>query len=355
MRLRIAWGRLGMSFDKYLIVFDTNILYVQYKKKADFTKFYFNSTFKNIIDKVEELDLYKNIEIGIPSVVWQEMKRQKIDSYNSNVETLEQKMKKYQFPFHKFDKLDGDYELYLDKKIEEFKQLLSKRIVNIVDIDFPSKQRFERIINRAFEKKPPFDGGTGVSDKGFKDTLLWESILEHKSVNNDVDIILYSDDKLFNEVLVEEFQEEFSGSELFMFGKNQEEQLINKLETIALKIDKYTYIANSEDGIDTIKNWVFSKDFAQQLYGFQKFLKEINKYTKLEKVEVEEIYDIENLTDDEFITDVRISLSANYNFSVLEKNFVTEKHDVVIYANSTNGKEFIIDDVESEQGDVDVV
>src|SRR6056297_3621688 len=165
-RLRSVWGRLGMRFEKYLIVFDTNILYVQYKKRADFTKFYFNSTFKNIIDKVEELDLYNSIKIGIPSVVWQEMKKQKIDAYNSNIETLEQKMKKFQFPFHKFDKLDGDYESYLDKQIEEFKKSLSKRVVNIIDIDFPSRQRFERIINRAFEKKPPFDGGTGVSDKG---------------------------------------------------------------------------------------------------------------------------------------------------------------------------------------------
>ena len=59
-----------MSSSEYLIIFDTNILYVPYKEKADFRIFYFNSTFKNVLDKIEELDLYEYVKLGIPTVVW---------------------------------------------------------------------------------------------------------------------------------------------------------------------------------------------------------------------------------------------------------------------------------------------
>lgn len=38
---------------EYKIVFDTNILYVNYDKGGDFTKFYFNSTFTNVMSYIE--------------------------------------------------------------------------------------------------------------------------------------------------------------------------------------------------------------------------------------------------------------------------------------------------------------
>ena len=34
----------------YYLIFDTNVLFQTYEKKADFTSFSFNATYKNIID-----------------------------------------------------------------------------------------------------------------------------------------------------------------------------------------------------------------------------------------------------------------------------------------------------------------
>ena len=52
----------------YCLIFDTNALFQAYEKKADFTTFSFNSTFENVIDMINQLDIYNQVTIAIPSV-----------------------------------------------------------------------------------------------------------------------------------------------------------------------------------------------------------------------------------------------------------------------------------------------
>lgn len=342
-----------MSSSEYLIVFDTNILYVPYKDRADFTKFYFNSTFKNIIDKIEELDLYEYVTVGIPTVVWQEMIKQKCESYNAKIQEVKQKTDKFQFPFHKFVQDDDviDYYDYLIEQVKHYRDNLGKRLVKLIDIELPSNHRFESIVKRAFEKRPPFEGNDGTSDKGFKDALLWESILEYNSVNRDLDILLYSNDKLFCNELIDEFKNQCKNSDIKIFAKSQEDKLIKELESIALKINQFSYIEDTEDELDHIKVWVYSDDFKSKVFRFQHKLEEVNKYTKLNDVIVEEIYDIEEFdTDDETLKDFRVSLSMGFNFKILDKAEISEKYNVNIYANIIDGTIFEIDDIEIERG-----
>ena len=87
------------------------------------------------------------------------------------------------------------------------------------------------------------------------------------------------------------------------------------------------------------------------MLSFQHKLEEVNKYTKLNDVIVEEIYDIEEFdTDDEILKDFRVSLSIIFNFKILDKAEITEKYNVNIYANIIDGTIFEIDDIEIEQG-----
>lgn len=54
----------------YCLIFDTNALFQAYEKKADFTTFSFNSTFENVIDMINQLDIYNQVTVAIPSVVY---------------------------------------------------------------------------------------------------------------------------------------------------------------------------------------------------------------------------------------------------------------------------------------------
>lgn len=47
----------------YCLIFDTNALFQAYEKKADFTTFSFNSTFENVIDMINQLDIYNQVSL----------------------------------------------------------------------------------------------------------------------------------------------------------------------------------------------------------------------------------------------------------------------------------------------------
>lgn len=65
----------------YYLIFDTNALFQAYEKKADFTSFSFNATFENVVDMINQLDIYNQVTVAIPSVVWNEMEKQIISVY----------------------------------------------------------------------------------------------------------------------------------------------------------------------------------------------------------------------------------------------------------------------------------
>lgn len=78
---------------EYFVVFDTNILYQSYEKKADFTVFSFNATFKNVIDLINEMDIYEKVTIAISTVTWEEMTKQIIDAHKKRLVSLNRTLK----------------------------------------------------------------------------------------------------------------------------------------------------------------------------------------------------------------------------------------------------------------------
>ena len=113
---------MGSSKKEYFIIFDTNVLYQNYDKKADFTTFSFNSTFKNIIDMVNQLDIYEQVTIVVPEVTWSEMKKQIIDAHDKKFEEFRSYINKWVFPeFTVSDVKIDDYKSFITKEIDNYK------------------------------------------------------------------------------------------------------------------------------------------------------------------------------------------------------------------------------------------
>ena len=134
----------------------------------------------------------------------------------------------------------------------------------VIEIQNASNSRFRSIIDRAFGKRPPFEGKDKKSDKGFKDALLWESILEFALNQPKSEIIYYSKDNAFGEFLIQEFSEVVDKSSLFIC-KNENE-VKQRLEVWAQEIDKYSYQPiESFDENKGIIDWLNSEDFSKQI------------------------------------------------------------------------------------------
>ena len=127
-RLRKSWELLGMKLNdkRYFFIFDTNILHKSYKSQADFTTFSLNTAFYNCIEMINKLDIYERVEIAIPVVVWNELKKQIIEAHDKQI--LE--YQKWKFPEYHVRCLQGlNYINYIDNQINEYKKIFQVELI----------------------------------------------------------------------------------------------------------------------------------------------------------------------------------------------------------------------------------
>jgi len=253
---------------EYFVIFDTNALYHTYDKRADFSTFSFNSTYDNVVDLINQLDIYEQVVIVIPAVVWKEMERHIISAHQLKVKEFREKVAKLHFPEIAIeDKGSIDYPKFIHPIIDEYRENLSSNINKVIELPLASEARYQSILRRAFEKRPPFEGKDKKSDKGFKDALLWESILEFTAQHDTANIIYYSQDSAFGCELQEEFASCFPNATIAICPN--ENMVKQCLESWAKEIDIYAYtpIKSYDENKDVI-DWLQSsapliQEFAQ--------------------------------------------------------------------------------------------
>ena len=300
----------------YCLIFDTNALFQAYEKRADFTTFSFNATFENVIDMINKLDIYNQVTVAIPSVVWNEMEKQIIEKHDELLLTYKSTISKKQFPEYSIQENPTiNYPEYIKIKIEEYKKEISGRGNSVIEIPIASNDRFESIVNRAFSKLPPFEGKDKKSDKGFKDALLWESVLEFALNHRNSKIIYYSKDNAFGEFLLKEFAENVAESSLFIC-KNESE-VKTQLEAWAKEIDKYSYQPIEDfDENKEIVDWLNSEDFLVQIIDRDFGLVEKGRLITSTAAHLISIDNIESLDSDENTTEYYIEAVLQFVYEL---------------------------------------
>lgn len=162
------------------VIFDTNVVR--------------NPEINNFLGGREILELFKHdADIVIPDTVIQEIKRQKRNSLVSN------KTKFLTNPFHKLIGVDEantksfDVELYIQK-------LLDDETISFETIDLKDHSVLPLIKELAILKKAPFESGDNT-DKGFKDALIYFTILEYLQEIPNKYVFVFAKDARFKEAL----------------------------------------------------------------------------------------------------------------------------------------------------------
>lgn len=100
---------------------------------------------------------------------------------------------------------------------------------NILTLKYDS-ELITTVIERANYKTPPFATDENASDKGFKDTLIWLSILSYFKENGPKEVFFLTDDRGFlknKDVLTAEFIE-VTGKNIEICPNSHYDELINK-------------------------------------------------------------------------------------------------------------------------------
>jgi len=330
---------------EYFVIFDTNALYHAYDKKANFTSFSFNSTYENVVGFINQLDIYERVVIVIPVVVWEEMKCQIIEAHQLKIKEFREKVAKYRFPeITVEDKGDIDYSEFVRPIIEEYRKNLSSNINMVIEMPVASETRYRSILKRAFDKRPPFEGKGKKSDKGFKDALLWESLLEFATQHNTANIIYYSQDNAFGGELQEEFSANFPNATLEIC--TTENNVKQHLESWAKKIDIYSYtpIESYAENKDIIY-WLQSDDFLTQVIDREYELIEESRLIMDSSIHLISFENIQVTNQTEDSTDYSVDAVLELLYTLKDGAKTKERVNVNIIISHTLEEMFFVEDV----------
>lgn len=202
--------------DLYAIVFDTNVL--EEKTGKDFAKSWIEKSIEPCCDVIESMDAFDRFKILIPELVRSELMQHQLEQHKSFVETI----KSASLPSWKFEYDPSSYQEILNGLVRSIFERGSFGMVSIEAIPYPPDNCFARLVERVLSKQPPFEGGNGKSDKGFKDAVIWESVLEYKRTHVSEQMILVSRDKIFNNPAIrKEYEDEFGEDIVIVDSANE--------------------------------------------------------------------------------------------------------------------------------------
>ena len=283
---------------------------------------------------INQLDIYSQVILVIPSVVWGELEKQIIEKHDELLLTYRSTITKKVFPEYSIkENPQMDYPEYIKTKIKEYKDDIQQGMSEVIEIQNASNSRFRSIIDRAFGKRPPFEGKDKKSDKGFKDALLWESILEFALNQPKSEIIYYSKDNAFGEFLIQEFSEVVDKSSLFIC-KNENE-VKQRLEVWAQEIIDWL---NSED---------FSKQIIEGDFDFIERGRLINSVSPY----LININDIECSSLNEEIRNYYIELTLKLIYKFKDGAETAEEIDVGLDVTVWDESIYMLEDAYSVDGD----
>lgn len=167
----------------------------------------------------------------MPETIIEELSCQKIEAYNESYEALNKKYQSMQYALK--GKLPNNN---IVEVVNNEKKIYSSK-VNLIKLKYQNKI-YRELVKEALNKLPPFDKSEEKrkSDAGFKDALIWKTILYSEEIDN-YDIVYYfSGDRIFEEnrgYLVEEFEKRHPNTKLnIRFISPDDEKLQNCLKVI---------------------------------------------------------------------------------------------------------------------------
>jgi hypothetical protein len=193
-----------------LVILDTNKVRANFEWEKDYSNFEPKGDFIRIIDWIEQNRLQGLVAVGLPEIVVEELVANRCANFDLELERLKSSLKKLGnlsccnflgivLPGEGFD-----YRQFFENKIEGY--IAAKPFLIILKLDKEARGKtLEKVTKKALFKAKPFDD----SGRGFKDALIWETILNFKDMDGYHSVFLLTDDSDFD-LLQEEFAKAFS-------------------------------------------------------------------------------------------------------------------------------------------------
>ena len=327
------------SDQKTLVILDTNKIRSNLEWERDFSCFETKGDFAKIERFIEENELEGLVFIGLPEIVIEEFINNRCDNFSKhivNIKTLLDKLANMPHCDISTINLPDDsynYRSFLRGKIFDYIHE-RRKYIRLMRLN---KKFYARtlglLIDKAIQKKKPFN----ESQKGFKDALIWEIILNYKYIYEYFSIFILTDNtKDFDDDLKDEFKKKFSKD--LNIGSNTDILLV-ELENIYGLYIRYPEILKymKSEYFEEVLIDYLSENYGIEIKNFEvKKILEINETTQndLDKFELGNEYSI---SDNDIQNLKKISLEftnhgeefiCNIIFEESTKEIITLSYDI---------------------------
>ena len=218
------------QYEKAYIYFDTNALECRHSGKALFlSQFTVNNLYYEVENLIQNMGLLDKVEICIPEIVWFEIQEHLIRYFKSEKASMETKIATFRKSFGDLAEVTCEFKLYNseaeygDYVAKIASDFLSSPRVNAKIITCPKDEEIiYQVIGQAIHSEKPFKtakiNGKEYTDAGFKDALIFNTVIKHTGKQLG---ILISNDGDFNEVF-----SEYNNTNIKMCGNAKEVQMI---------------------------------------------------------------------------------------------------------------------------------
>ncbi|MBO7453862.1 MAG: DUF4935 domain-containing protein [Alphaproteobacteria bacterium] len=161
-----------LKFRDFMVVIDTNC-FENYSNNKEILPYCAKNESDTFFKSKKARDGITMGHYYITESVFREVIQQRKEYCNQSLENLERALKPFCLSVENIKNISkNDLFLGLEKSLRKY---LADYCIDI--LPHPNNDVFPRIIQRALDKKLPFKVINKCSDKGFKDVLLWETLL----------------------------------------------------------------------------------------------------------------------------------------------------------------------------------
>ena len=293
---------------KTLIVFDTNALRSTEAKQVAYSFFAFGKPFQLIEKYIITNSLSGSVHLAIPSWAIEELKDQKSRQYSEDVlkyaEVTERLQGLPNFQQVPFPQEEFDCKAYINEKADEFLLAKQFKILEIKD-ELASnvlKSMMTRVLKEEKSKKPFAHSGK-YKDAGFKDNIVWESLMHFEEVENYDKFIFVTKDTDYGNCQVE-FKEKWNRHIVTLKDENSViSELFKDYELYIKERALYDY-AHTEYFLNYLNDELEQKSDYVIATGSEKieFFKIIEPLVKIERIPPNEDVDESILIHSSLIT-----------------------------------------------------
>lgn len=199
---------------KTLVVFDTNSLRSTEAGEVAYSFFAFGRPFQVIEEFILEKNLNEDIHIAIPTWAIEELKDQKHRQYKTDIVEFQKLAKRLSgmphIPEIALPEVEFDCTTFIKEKADEYLATKEIKLLEIrEELANTVLQSMMKRVMKDQNKKQPFAHSGKFKDAGFKDNIVWESLMHFDGVTDFDKVIFLTKDTDYANCQVE-FKEKWN-------------------------------------------------------------------------------------------------------------------------------------------------